>query len=164
MNAQHSDGFALAAVVVAVAVVGFLVSAGYFASVEARRLGRATVQGQHALYAAESGLADAIARWEESWSALPPGGDASTPPRELPNGDRFVLRVERTDDASAPALRTYLIHSYGRARGSPEAARHLALAVALRTPVGSDSGAEPPGADSPIPRPLPGRPWAELFR
>lgn len=178
----QSDGVALPVVLVTVLLVATWIAAGHWISVQAIRVGRATLDGNAAFYAAEWGLMVALGRWSEEWTALSPGGEALAPV-DLPSGDRARLRVERTDDGTHPGLRMFLIHSYGSARSSPEASRHLVLALSIRGLPGKDLGPQGSG-DVPVPsptanggapeaeakaafrspRPLPSRPWAELDR
>lgn len=129
------SGFALAAAVAALVLVGALAVAGHLVSVQAYRLGRAALDGAGALYTAESGLAQTLARWpDDDARRLEPGAEAALGERRLPSGDAVQVRLQRIDDGAAPLLQRYLIHARGRAGGRPAGARHLALAVELRWP------------------------------
>lgn len=129
-------GFALLATVLALLVIGAVTTAGYLVSVQAYRMGRGTLEANGALYAAESGLAASLTNWADVWVAdLAPGGETVLPVRTLGGGDAYEVRIERTDDGRSAALQSYLIHSYGRARGIPGSARHVSLAVKVHWPV-----------------------------
>lgn len=135
MRGRDARGFALVAAIVALVVVGALAAAGHLLSVQAYRFGRATLEAGGALYAAELGLAEAVAAWPDSAArALRPGETAVVRDGPLPNGDAVRVVLERIDDGSHPALERYLVHSFGRPRALTGAARHLAFALELRWP------------------------------
>lgn len=171
-------GFALPAVIAGLLLLGALTTAAYLVAAQVARIGRAALDGVHALYAAEAGLAAARACWPGSAvAALGPGDALHFAPPPLANGDVALVRIERIDDASEPALARFLIHAYGRPRRTPTAARHLVLALDLRSPESLPAGTpaqplprydpcipqEEPADSGPFPKPLPERPWLELY-
>jgi hypothetical protein len=120
-------------VIVAMLLLGALAAAACLVAAQVARIGRAAREGVHALYAAEAGLASALALWPDSVVAgLAPGETVTLDPVVLANGDRALLRVERIDDARSPALARLLLHAYGRARTAPHAGRHLVIALTRR--------------------------------
>ena len=60
------DGFALPAVLLALVVVGALVTAGFYMAMQEIRIGMASRNAVHAFYAAENALSDARATWNTS--------------------------------------------------------------------------------------------------
>ncbi|MGH7545359.1 MAG: hypothetical protein ACREKI_04165 [Gemmatimonadota bacterium] len=179
MKPAESRGFALPAVIAGLLLLGALATAGLLVAAQVARIGRAARDGVHALYAAEAGLANARACWPASAVAtLGPGDALHQEPLTLANGDVALVRIERIDDASEPALARFLVHAYGRPRRTPTAGRHLVFGLSLRSPDTLSAG---PPAPPPPPRyepcnageesaepgvlltPLPERPWLELY-
>jgi hypothetical protein len=175
MTPAGSQGFALPAVIAGLLLLGALVTAGYVVGAQVGRIGRAGLDGVHAFYAAEAGLAAARACWPDSAvAALGPGDVHHLEPVTLANGDVAHVHIERIDDAADTSLARFLLHAYGRPRRTPSAARHLLLALHSRLPALDSTAAPPPryepckpGEESAgrraYPTPLPERPWVELY-
>jgi hypothetical protein len=117
--------------VMAVAVIlGAIAAGGYLVAAYHYRSAAADPQGSAALYAAESGLADALARWRTApTEPLPPGAAAPLLSGRLPTGDEYEVGATRLDDGSQDRLAYYLLSATGRARGPRGGRRRLGLLV-----------------------------------
>ncbi len=106
---RSARGFALAATVFALVLIGALIAGIFFAARQSLRLGENMRSAQRAFDAAEAGLHSVVARWDPSvYDALAPGRSAPFAGR-LGGGtgsyDGSVLRLDR---------RLFLIRSTGR--------------------------------------------------
>ena len=160
-------GFALAATLFALVLIGALVAGVFFAARQSMKLGENVQGSSRAFDAADAGLQTALARWDRAtWDALAPGRSAAFAGR-LPGGSGSfsgtVLRLNR---------QLFLIRSTGRDVGNVAAASlgslvrlspvPLAVDAALTTAAAPELGGASvvDGADHQVPGrdcPPPGR-------
>ena len=69
-------GFALAAAIMAIVVVGAIIAGAFFASTQDYRIGRNTLVEQRAFAVAEYGLNKEVGNWDRSRNLAPPAGQA----------------------------------------------------------------------------------------
>lgn len=126
-HASPSDerGMALALALIAIVVIGALVSGSFFAGRVEMQSGRNTVYAMQALEAAEAGLADAFSPWDRSWNGYPVGVDQLQPAFLIPGPTRVQYRntVRRLQGG------VYMVTSVGQklsASGAVLAERRLA--------------------------------------
>ncbi len=122
-------GFALAAVLFALVVIGALVGGMFFASLEGIRASRGVAAGERALAAAERGADSVMSVWDRSRTARLAAGDVDSVTLRLDDGGATVW-VTRLDDA------TFWIVSAGWSGGATAAdaaTRRINLLARLTT-------------------------------
>jgi Tfp pilus assembly protein PilX len=101
-GARPRDGFALAAAIFAIVVVGALIAGAYFASFQEGRVGRNMLIEQRSFSLAEYGLNFDVSNWDKSRNMLPPRGMAvgaiDSNKRVIRQGDTAYVRVTRLND------------------------------------------------------------------
>jgi hypothetical protein len=104
LGARPRDGFALAAAIFAIVVVGALIAGAYFASFQESRVGRNMLVEQRSFSLAEYGLNYDISNWDRTRNMLPPKGMAvgaiDSTKRVVRDGDTAYVRVTRLNDNS----------------------------------------------------------------
>jgi hypothetical protein len=106
-------GFALAAAIMAIVVVGAIIAGAFFASTQDYRIGRNTLVEQRAFAVAEYGLNKEVGNWDRSRNLAPPAG--------LPIGTVIDTNVYVAGDDTARVRitrltrNTYWVVSEGRA-------------------------------------------------
>lgn len=118
--------------VVAMAVLGALVTGVFFAALRHQRDGRDAIHRVQALATAEYGLAVALSpeSWQSSWNNTTRRGALADVALEPEPGSSDSIRIWKL------ARNSFLLTSTGVAgSGASRAVRRLALAVALRVPV-----------------------------
>jgi hypothetical protein len=129
---------ALLAMVIALGLFGVLATVSHLVGMDRVREAWALRESSAALFAAEAGLASAVALWDTTaLESLAPGVTISAGSERLRTGDVYELRITRLDDGSG-SVRYYVIESTGRSRGAWRGRRTLGAFVKL----GPD---EPPG-------------------
>lgn len=133
----RTAGFALPAAVLALLVVGVLVTGGFFAAQQEQRISIAGQNAQEALYLAERGIGDALENWDAStYGALTKF--SSTPAVYADTLAEGHYRVEITKVSDW----TYYLESEGTVtRGNSSGARQVGLIAKLRT-----ASIDPPAA------------------
>ena len=121
-------GFAMVSAVLALVLLGALISGSLFVSARQARIGSGDAQVASAFYAAEAGLAASYA-WFDSEPAVEPQlwrsieiGSAA-----LATGDSYHARLTRLDHGGADSGAHYLLVSSGRAHGPGGGRRRVAL-------------------------------------
>ncbi len=134
-----AQGFALAAALFALVVVGALAAAALFAALQESRLGRNARAAEAAFDAAEAGLDSALAEGRAGrWGGLAPGDSAALSGAWPAGGGRFDVSVVRLSG------RLFLVRSTG-ADASGAAEDRLGVvarlgAAAVRTPAALAAG------------------------
>ncbi|HWJ22930.1 MAG TPA: hypothetical protein VNS52_11310 [Gemmatimonadaceae bacterium] len=104
LGARPRDGFALAAAIFAIVVVGALIAGAYFASFQESRVGRNMLIEQRSFSLAEYGLNYDVSNWDKTRNMLPPRGMAvggiDSNKRVIRDGDTAYVRVTRLNDNS----------------------------------------------------------------
>ena len=99
---RDEQGFALAAAIFALVIVGALVTGGFFAASQEERIGHSSRTATEAFYLAERGLADVLGTYDRLWyEAIPVGDSAVVGPVNInANGTlgRYAVSVRRLDD------------------------------------------------------------------
>src|SRR5688572_31814979 len=94
---QRRGGFALPVAVLALVVVGVLVTGGFFMAQQETRVGVASQQGSMAFYIAEQGMNEVLANWAAAtYSAIPLWG-ADTVTGSITQGSYTVQIHHLTD-------------------------------------------------------------------
>ena len=136
-RSSSRGGFALPAAVLALLVVGVLVTGGFFAAQQEQRIGIAGQNAQEALYMAERGINDALENWNGATYGLLTEFD-SVPAVYADTLDDGHYRVEITKVSDW----TYYLESTGTVtRGNSAGNRQVGLIAKLRT-----ASIEPPAA------------------
>ena len=103
-GARPRDGFALAAAIFAIVVIGALIAGAYFASFQEARVGRNMLIEQRSFSLAEYGLNYDVSNWDKARNMLPPRGMAvggiDSTKRVIRQGDTAYVRVTRLNDNS----------------------------------------------------------------
>lgn len=101
-GARRREGFALAAAIFAIVVVGALIAGAYFASFQESRVGRNMLVEQRSFSLAEYGLNYDVSNWDRTRNMLPPRGMAvgaiDSNKRVIRQGDTAYVRVTRLND------------------------------------------------------------------
>jgi hypothetical protein len=116
---------ALALALVAIVVIGALVTGSFFAGRVEMQSGRNTVYAMQALEAAEAGLAAAFSPWDRNWNGYNVGVDQPQPPVAIPG----PTRVRYTNTVRRLQGGVYIVSSVGQklsAGGAVLAERRLA--------------------------------------
>jgi hypothetical protein len=112
MRTLKSDerGMALLLAMLAIVVIGALVSGTFFAGRMEMVSGRNSVYAVQAAEAAEAGLAAAFSPWDRTWNSFPVGVDQPLAPVAIPGptGVQYTTTVRRMQGG------TYLIRSVGQ--------------------------------------------------
>lgn len=99
---RDERGFALAAAIFALVVIGALVTGGFFAASQEGRIGHSSRTAAEAFYVAERGLADVLGTRSRPWfEAIPVGGFAVVGPVDINSQGtlaRYTVTVRRQDD------------------------------------------------------------------
>ena len=134
---SNTDGFALPAAVLALLVVGVIVTAGFFAAQQEQRIGIAGQNAQEALYLAERGIGDALENWDAStYSALDAFDSVPAVYADTLADGHYRVEVTKMSDF------TYYLQSQGTVtRGNSSGSRQVGLIAKLRT-----ASIEPPAA------------------
>ena len=103
-------GMALLLAMLAIVVIGALVSGTFFAGRMEMVSGRNTVYAVQAAEAAEAGLAAAFSPWDRAWNSFPVGVDQNLPPVAIPG----PTRVQYTTTVRRMQGGVYLIQSVGQ--------------------------------------------------
>lgn len=123
------DGFALPAALLAMIVIGAIVTGGFYVSAQENQVSVSTDQGARALHVAEYGIEEALGTWTNATIVGytgPINRSVSVGGREI---GTYQLRVTRLGDP-AVGVRLYAIESQGRAmRGQQEAIRRVGAFV-----------------------------------
>lgn len=129
MRLTERDGFALPATLLAMFVIGAIVTGGFYVSSQEHNVSLSTELGAQALQAAEYGLEEQVSGWTNAHlDGLPPATVSTFGPFPVTNGARqvgaYTIRV-------APlGGRTYLVQSEGELnRGNRTARRRMAKLV-----------------------------------
>lgn len=133
-------GVALLAMVIVLGLFGVLATVTHVVGMDRLREAWAFRESSAALFAAEAGLATALARWDAtSLETLAPGVTLPVASGRLRSGDGYEVRITRLDDGSG-SMRYYVIESTGRSRGAWRGRR--ALGTFAKTGPEEGSGAE----------------------
>ena len=130
---MRRGGFALLATLVAITIIGALVSGALFATLARERAAAAELRSVRALAFAEYGLAVTVSAggWDSSWSAAPPGLAGT---RALVDGDAVdTVRIALLGE------RLCLVASEARVGAGREAARRRVAALVVLDPAGAPS-------------------------
>lgn len=128
---RREEGFALAAAILAIVVLGALVTGGFFAASQEGRAAMSAYSGTEAFYMAEQGLNELMGTWHRAqFSALPEGEMVDALNENVSRGGRtvgdYLVQVRRM----GPEL--YFIQSTGRLLrpgGQPGAVRRVGQTV-----------------------------------
>ena len=112
MKSLRTDerGMALLLAMLAIVVIGALVSGTFFAGRMEMVSGRNTVYAVQAAEAAEAGLAAAFSPWDRAWNSFPVGVDQALAPVAIPG----PTRVQYTTTVRRMQGGVYLIQSVGQ--------------------------------------------------
>ena len=128
-------GFALVLAVLAIVLIGAVVTGGYFLSTRQFRVGKARLRTNSALYAAEAGLSAALAGWDVLRAeGLDPGRPEPFMSGRLSTGDGYQVWLTRLDAGTADPVAYYLLRSMGRARGAYGGRREVDLLLRSQVP------------------------------
>jgi hypothetical protein len=126
-------GVAAILAVVALVVMGALVTGGLVVAARQARIGYGEAKVAAAFYAAESGLSATFAAWDPgAATTLAPGTTRPAWTGRLATGDAFDAWLTRLDDGANDRHAFYLLTSTGRAHGAFGGLRQLGLL--LRSP------------------------------
>lgn len=135
MNTQHQlrDGFALPVALLAMIVIGALVTGGFYASSQETRISTSTDMASRAFYVAEYGLEEAVGTWKNQ-NLADVAVDTTFPAEAvLVNGDTagtYELSVRRLGNA------LYLMSSEGVVtQGQRQATRQVGMVVRTTEPI-----------------------------
>jgi hypothetical protein len=135
---RERRGFALALALMAIVVIGALVTGGTLAGMQEFRMGRNTLVQQRALAAAELGLDSAYASWSKSWNSARSGATSVLTYSAVDGSWVDTVRITKLNQLSL------LLVSEGRAGGQGGqlgARRRLAMMVRLDIPRYNQPGA-----------------------
>ena len=111
--------------VIVLGLFGVLATVSHLVGMDRVREAWALRESSAALFAAEAGLATALALWDTTaLDSLAPGVTIGAGSGRLANGDAYEARITRLDDGSG-AVRYYVIESTGRSRGAWRGRRAL---------------------------------------
>ena len=122
---SRRDGFALPVAVFAIVIIGALVAGAFFASTQEFRIGTNTIQQTRALGAAEFGLNQTQATWNNKWNTTMQRGQVQTLTPATADGALATVRVTRLSDQA------FLVASEG---SSGQARRRTAKLLVLNIP------------------------------
>ena len=122
---SRRGGFALPVAVFAIVIIGALVAGAFFASTQEFRIGTNTIQQTRALGAAEFGLNQTQATWNNKWNTTMQRGQVQTLTPATADGALATVRVTRLNDQA------FLIASEG---SSGQARRRTAKLLVLNIP------------------------------
>ena len=129
---RRREGFALALALVAIAVIGMLITGVFFGSTQEFRIGRNTLLQTRALTAAEYGQNAVISptRWNSAWNTSLARGAVAVQAFRPGDGSTDTVRITRLSD------RSFLVVSEGRVgRGlDAGATRRVATLLQLNIP------------------------------
>ncbi len=121
-------GIAMISAVLALVLLGALVSGSLFVSARQARNGTADAQVASAFYAAEAGLAASFGWWDSQPAVeLRPWRSVEIGSAALASGDSYHARLTQLDDGGAESGARYLLVSSGRAHGPGGGRRRVAL-------------------------------------
>jgi hypothetical protein len=122
---SRRSGFALPVAVFAIVIIGALVAGAFFASTQEFRIGTNTLQQTRALGAAEFGLNQTQANWNNGWNTSMQRGQVQTLTPATSDGSVATVRVTRLNDQA------FLVASEG---SSGQARRRTAKLLVLNVP------------------------------
>jgi hypothetical protein len=126
---RSRGGFALPVALLALVVVGVLVTGGFYMAQQESRIGIASQNGAMAFYIAEQGMNEVLANWSAARYARIPLWQADTTQGSIPQGDYTVSIHHLTD-------RMYFIESEGRVTQGGRLAgalRRMGVIAAIQT-------------------------------
>jgi hypothetical protein len=133
-RAERRDGFALAAAILGIVIIGGLVTAGFIAASQEGRMGQSTRVANEAFYIAQAGLDSVIGTWRMAeYNAVPATGLAIGP-HQVVAGGRVVGSY--AGDVHPLGGRLFLVRSTGTTQNQGRfsgADRSLAALVRTRT-------------------------------
>jgi hypothetical protein len=131
---DHRDGFALAAAILAMVLIGGLVTAGFIAASQEGRMGQSTRVANEAFYIAQAGLDSVVGSWRNAHYTAVPATGLTVGPASVGTGARVFGSF--TGEVRPLGGRLFLVRSTGTTSDQGRfsgAERALAMLVRTRT-------------------------------